>query len=50
VIAFLVFCFAVLCLVMVAIVAVWAVLAIVAIRLCVAIVRSILWLLAGGRR
>ena len=38
------------CLAVAALVAVWAVFAIVAIRLCVAIIRSILRVFAGGRR
>ena len=49
-IAFLFVLFVLFCLAVAALVAVWAVFAIVAIRLCVAIIRSIFWVFAGGRR
>ena len=49
-IAFLFICLVLFCLAIAALIAVWAVVAMVAIRLCVGIIKSIFFLLSGGRR
>ncbi len=50
VIAFLLVCLLLFGLAVAALVAIWALFAVVAIRLCIGIIRSIFWLLFGGRR
>ena len=49
-IAFLLVCLVWFGLAVAALVAIWALFAVVAIRLCIGIIRSIFWLLFGGRR